>query len=397
MLLPKLQTLHINGDISVEPVTGCIPNDPYPTLYLIMGPTGAGKSSFIEALAGESQQLSISKNQLAGYTQTVNAYRLMNVVSTIMSTTHPVYLIDTPGFSDSKISTIEIMDMVKKWLKENDLEYVDGILFLTPITDTRLPGSRRKTIAMLQQLLAPTHNLGSVIFVTTMWDALHNEHTRKRAESNFEQLRDGICKEFFEEQRFKERRFEGQSVSITRFMNTKSSALEAMDPVWDIVGSFSQSEMSASPNLYRDLHERIEGGLQAKQMIELELAQPEAQTNSELRTIFEKNQRENDETLTKFIAQLANFRSIPKGLEGAHQRLQASIEAMHRAPPPTFLQPPAIPANEPAAVVAIASSSVRYATIFRGDDGVPARAPLLSEGNPFILSLPPSTNHVLHQ
>ena len=102
-----------------------------------MGPTGAGKSSvsqclpvtwryseaeyfdihlkFIEALAGESQQLSISKNQLAGYTQTVNAYRVVNV--TLYE--FPVYLVDTPGFSDLKISEFEIMGMVRRWLKDN--------------------------------------------------------------------------------------------------------------------------------------------------------------------------------------------------------------------------------------------------------------------------------------
>ncbi|KAF9037223.1 P-loop containing nucleoside triphosphate hydrolase protein [Panaeolus papilionaceus] len=163
-------------------------------LYSIMGPTGAGKSSFIEALAGESQQLSISKNQLAGYTQTVHAYRLVNVVSTIYMTPRPVYLIDTPGFSDSKISEKEIMDMVRKWMKDNHLEFVNRILFLTPITETRLPGSRRKTIEMLKQLLAPSRDLGAVIFVTTMWDTLHNERTQKRAESNFAQLRDEVCK-----------------------------------------------------------------------------------------------------------------------------------------------------------------------------------------------------------
>ncbi|KAF9047919.1 P-loop containing nucleoside triphosphate hydrolase protein [Panaeolus papilionaceus] len=189
-MLPELRRLRITGDISIKPVTGAEPEIPY--LILIIGPTGAGKSAFIEALAGESQQLSISKDQLAGYTQTVNAYQVVNV----KFGPDPMYLVDTPGFSDSKISEVEIMDMVRKWLNGNQFGYVDQILYMIPISGTRLTGSRRRTIDMLKQFLAPTggRDLESVKFVTTMWDTLHNEDTRMRAESNFAQLRDEVFK-----------------------------------------------------------------------------------------------------------------------------------------------------------------------------------------------------------
>ncbi|KAF9032632.1 P-loop containing nucleoside triphosphate hydrolase protein [Panaeolus papilionaceus] len=160
-----------------------------------MGPTGAGKSSFIEALAGESQQLSISKDQLSGYTQRVNTYKVVNL--TVYG--DPVYLVDTPGFSNSKISEVEIMDMVRRWLHDNFLTFVDRILYLTPISETRLAGSRCRTMDMLKQFLEPNRGLDSVTFVTTVWDTLHNEHAQMRAESNFAQLRDQICKAFFGE------------------------------------------------------------------------------------------------------------------------------------------------------------------------------------------------------
>ncbi|KAF9050631.1 hypothetical protein BJ165DRAFT_1459144, partial [Panaeolus papilionaceus] len=155
-----------------------------------MGPTGAGKSSFIEALAGESQKLSISKDQLAGYTHTVNAYKVVNL--TVYG--NPVYLLDTPGFSDSKISELEILEMVRKRMNDDGFRYLRGIFYLTPISETRLPGSRRRTIEMLKQFLEPNRDLRSVTFVTTMWDTLHNKRTQMRGESNFAQLRDQICK-----------------------------------------------------------------------------------------------------------------------------------------------------------------------------------------------------------
>ncbi|KAF9035837.1 hypothetical protein BJ165DRAFT_635884 [Panaeolus papilionaceus] len=315
MELPVLTRHDITGDISVEPMTGQFPG--FSLQYLIMGPAGSGKSSFIEALAGEFHQLSISKDQLAGYTQTVNAYHLVNVTRFAL----PVYVIDTPGFSDSKISEIEIMDMVKKWLKDNDLPYVHKIVFLTPISETRLPGSRRRTIQMLRQFLAPNGEVPSVTFVTTMWDTLHNERTRTRAESNFAQLRDEVCKDFFGK----------HQVFITRFTNTRSSALEVLDASdTGAITSLSNPTSSAAPNLYQDLHERIEGALQAKQMIESELAQPGAQTKTELRAIFERNQMENHETLTKFIAQFVNFGPLPAEFRIAAQHLRKSIAANAR-------------------------------------------------------------------
>ncbi|KAF9033875.1 hypothetical protein BJ165DRAFT_1534433 [Panaeolus papilionaceus] len=283
-----------------------------------MGPTGSGKSSFIEALAGESQQLSISKDQLAGYTQSINAYHIVNVN---YASELPTHLIDTPGFSDSKISEIEIMDKVKKWLKDNDLEYVDRIFFLAPITETRLPGSRRRTIQMLKQFLAPGGGVSCVTFVTTMWDRLHNERTRTRAELNFAQLRDEVCEAFFAE----------HWPSITRFTNTKNSALEVLDFVYPYsLTAFSRPTSSASSNLYQDLHERIERALQAKQMIESDLAQHEAQTNADLMAILKRNQMENHESLTKFIAQFVNFGPLPAECRIAAQHLCKSIAANAR-------------------------------------------------------------------
>ncbi|KAF9050632.1 hypothetical protein BJ165DRAFT_1459146 [Panaeolus papilionaceus] len=166
-------------------------------------------------------------------------------------------------------------------------------------------------------------------------------------------------------------------------MNTRNSALEILDDTRDLADAFSQPISSASSNLYHDLHERIEGALQAKQMIDSELAQPEAHSNADLRAILERNQRENLETLSKFIAQMANFSSVPKGFEEAHQRLQASIRAMHHTPSPTF--PESLPANESAAAVAIASSSNQCMTILQVDV-IPATASQLPEEAPLHIT-----------
>ncbi|KAF9044917.1 hypothetical protein BJ165DRAFT_122401 [Panaeolus papilionaceus] len=275
-----------------------------------MGPTGAGKSTFIEALAGGSQKLAISSNQLAGFTQRVTAYKLVNVVR---HTGRAIYLVDTPEFSNTKISEIEAMEMLRDWLKENCSAGYYRILFLTPITVTRLPGSRQRTIKMLKE------SLGSETFVvtvaTTMWDTLHSERTRSQAEKKLEQLRDQVFKGFF-----------GEETDLKRFLGTRNSALQVMDSAGVYYDQpFNRSTNTSSTHLYCDLHERIEGTLQKKVMIESDMAHYDTQTNKELKVILERDQKENEEILAKFISQLVKFGEPPHEFREAAQALRKNI------------------------------------------------------------------------
>ncbi|KAF9031040.1 hypothetical protein BJ165DRAFT_1599327 [Panaeolus papilionaceus] len=276
-----------------------------------MGPTGAGKSTFIEALAGDSQNLAISSNQLAGFTQHVTAYKLVNV---IRHTGRAIYLVDTPGFSDDKISEIEIMEMLRDWLKENGSGILVTILFLTPITVTRLPGSRRRTIKMLKGSLG---NLTYVVTIaTTMWDTLHSERTCSQAEKTFEQLRAVVFKEFW-----------GHEKDLKQFTGTRTSALEVMDASAVDGERLKMSTCVPSTHLYRDLHERIEGALQKQVMIESDLAHLDAQTNKNLKDILERDQKENNDMLAKFISQLVKFGEPPREFREGAQALRKSIVA----------------------------------------------------------------------
>ncbi|KAF9041671.1 P-loop containing nucleoside triphosphate hydrolase protein [Panaeolus papilionaceus] len=198
--MEKLRIIDTSLPVTVKPVVdnedAASPGQDQPTYYyLIMGPTGAGKSSFIEALAGESCNFSISKDQLSGYTQQVTDYKLVNVTT---SNGNPIHIIDTPGFADTNISEVEVIGMINEWMsgKNLDLYGVDHLFFLTPITEPRLAGSKRRTIAMIQEFLGACDAPNSVTFVTTMWDTLHNQRAQDRAEHNFQQLcqKDGILK-----------------------------------------------------------------------------------------------------------------------------------------------------------------------------------------------------------
>ncbi|KAF9033838.1 hypothetical protein BJ165DRAFT_1598685 [Panaeolus papilionaceus] len=189
MSLPEYIHLKIIGDISVKPMNEKLPEDAL--VYHLWGPTGAGKSGFIQAIAGDSQDLGISKDQLAGFTQKASAYQVVNVLFQEEERDRPVYLIDTPGFCDPKISSVGVLGSGAD--VGRDISY-DKILFLTPITDTRMPGTKRRTIDLITTMLQPSSCRTAFVIVTTMWDKLHTEHVLQRAESNYGQLRDDVFK-----------------------------------------------------------------------------------------------------------------------------------------------------------------------------------------------------------
>ncbi|KAF9054769.1 nucleoside phosphatase family-domain-containing protein [Panaeolus papilionaceus] len=320
VVMENLEWIKVTGEISLEePKAGRTGR-----LVLVLGPTGAGKSSFLEALAGPSQQLSLSSNQLAGYTQHISAFTVVNA----KLHGYPITLVDTPGFSDSKFSEKEILDMVKAWLNQ-ERRYAVRILYLVPINGTRLPGTQRRTLEMLRTFLKSSgkRNLKDLMFVTTMWDTLYSEGALSRGQSNFEQLHDNQLKDFIDE-----------GTKMVKFTNTQLSALQILDagmvPGEDTLFTILRTR---TPQLYQDLYERIENALLEKSNIEDDLAQLEAQININLRNILERNFCENNEILTKFIKQFNAYGDAPEGFEEAAQRLRQEIEIAMERPWPQIL------------------------------------------------------------
>ncbi|KAF9033828.1 hypothetical protein BJ165DRAFT_1534382 [Panaeolus papilionaceus] len=294
--VPRYTRLKITGDISIETVTERVEEDAF--VYLLMGPTGAGKSSFIQALSGDSQDLGIAGDQLAGFTQEASLYRLANVLMEYRDKTRPIYLVDTPGFSDPSISDLGVFNELSKCLPK--IPGFHEYLFLTLVTDTRLPGSKRKTIEMLKEMHQPSRDCVAFTVVTTMWNTISNERSQQRAQSNFIHLRD---------------EFSDTGSTTVRFTNTKDSALDVLDMgPWSLAGPGG----NVVPYIYQDLYGRIKNALQRKRIVECDLTEPEAQTNPELRGILENSHKANKEVLKRFIGEFSKFRTLPEGLEDEH-------------------------------------------------------------------------------
>ncbi|KXN84716.1 hypothetical protein AN958_12143 [Leucoagaricus sp. SymC.cos] len=133
-------------------------------LIAFMGPTGVGKSYFIDLLTGQS-------GKRAGHT-------LKSVTADIQATRvrHPKYgdrvvLVDTPGFDDTTRTDMEILAMISDWLAKtykSDVK-LTGLIYLHRITDNRMAGSPYKNLRMFGNLCGDDATT-RVILVSTMWE-----------------------------------------------------------------------------------------------------------------------------------------------------------------------------------------------------------------------------------
>ncbi|KAF9037954.1 hypothetical protein BJ165DRAFT_1531860 [Panaeolus papilionaceus] len=268
---------------------------------LIMGPTGSGKSSFIEVL-GLKGSSKISSNGLDGCTQTISAYHLNNVTRD----GDVIYLVDSPGFADSKISEMSIVTMLQRWIKDNGV--FDYIFYFTPITSIRLPGSHRQVLKTFQGLTGVTA-ASNITIVTTMWDNIWGERPATRAEKTYEQLRDNIWKDFIE-----------AGAQITKFYNTEESALSVIDDALrQGIGNYFSIEshrdnIKSSPfvnNLLTDLQNRIQNLHSHIPTLTDELGHAELQGDDLLVLTLRPRLQEAKTDLARFKKELQEYGLLP--------------------------------------------------------------------------------------
>ncbi|KAF9450923.1 hypothetical protein P691DRAFT_773577 [Macrolepiota fuliginosa MF-IS2] len=141
-------------------------------IIAFMGPTGSGKSYFIDLLTGQLGRSSQrSGSALKSVTNHVQATRVK----------HSKYgdrlvLVDTPGFDDTSRSDMEILMMISEWLQktyERDVR-LSGLIYLHRITDNRMAGSPLKNLRMFGELCGDVA-MNKVILVSNMWQKVKPE------------------------------------------------------------------------------------------------------------------------------------------------------------------------------------------------------------------------------
>ncbi|KAK0721565.1 hypothetical protein B0T26DRAFT_749072 [Lasiosphaeria miniovina] len=124
-----------------------------------MGVTGAGKTTFISHFAPGA----MVGHGLESCTQEVGIHAA--VVGR-----QRIYLIDTPGFDDTRRSDTDVLREVANWLNASYRARITlaGIVYLHRIGDNRMSGSAMKNLRMFRQLVGDAA-LSCVVLATTMW------------------------------------------------------------------------------------------------------------------------------------------------------------------------------------------------------------------------------------
>ncbi|KAK3391789.1 P-loop containing nucleoside triphosphate hydrolase protein [Sordaria brevicollis] len=135
-------------------------------MVLVMGVTGAGKSTFINTLKPGSVTVGHDLESTQAPPQAVQMFlddeeRLS------------VTVVDTPGFDDTWRSDAEILAEITEYLATQYALRIPlkGIIYLQPIYETRMKGSARKYFDMFR-LLCGDQALKNVMLVTTRWDTV---------------------------------------------------------------------------------------------------------------------------------------------------------------------------------------------------------------------------------
>ncbi|PPR07224.1 hypothetical protein CVT24_010167 [Panaeolus cyanescens] len=285
--------------------------------FLLLGTTGSGKSSFIEALAGDDHQLGLSGATLESVTRDVQAFKVTNVHAEWSDgVVWPIYVVDTPGFSDNKISELEVVNKVEEWRQR--------------------PGTRGGG----QRVMKIVNSLGGdptrLTVVTTMWDTISKAGAFQRAENHFTHLRDIIWVDKIK-----------KGARIVKFENTKDSALDVLGALngdlYDFGGSFGlHYTRPLAALVYAELMERTRNALREKDEIVDDLIQAIAGENHELRSMLMTSLEDTDIRLFEYMNQLIAFDALADGFDVkprymmyrfllgsvlAYQRIGQAIEA----------------------------------------------------------------------
>ncbi|CAI6099599.1 unnamed protein product [Clonostachys chloroleuca] len=121
----------------------------------VIGITGAGKTHFIKHIT-ELDEIEIG-HSLKSCTKQIH-------IATTYVNKYEVHLINTPGFNNDELEDSDILYKITNYLKTGIR--LSGILYLHPITDSRMGGPSKRNLDLLRNLVGP-ENMGNIKLITT--------------------------------------------------------------------------------------------------------------------------------------------------------------------------------------------------------------------------------------
>ncbi|KAG8800222.1 Translocase of chloroplast, partial [Serendipita sp. 400] len=178
-------------------------------IIVIMGPTGVGKTTFINCVAKRG-------NRGVGHDieSCTAKVALINAEDPIHG--RQAVLVDTPGFDDTYKSDIEILTMIAEFLVRTYKTglVLDTILYLHRISDIRMTGSLLKNLKIFVNLCG-IQSMPNVVIVTTMWSNVDAQ----QGETREQELKNKMWFNMIE-----------KGCNVKKFDGTYRSALEILAP-----------------------------------------------------------------------------------------------------------------------------------------------------------------------
>ncbi|CCL99127.1 uncharacterized protein FIBRA_01141 [Fibroporia radiculosa] len=143
-----------------------------PRYILLMGPSGTGKTRFINILAGTKLP---EGHNLEPCTRTVEC-------TTVMLDGQPVVLIDTPGL-DGDYNTSKITRAISTYLRTLYKENKDlvGIVYMHRISDNRINTTTTRCFDSFHQICGE-EAMYNVAVVTNMWELVEKSRAEQRVQ-----------------------------------------------------------------------------------------------------------------------------------------------------------------------------------------------------------------------
>ncbi|KAF8959523.1 P-loop containing nucleoside triphosphate hydrolase protein [Flammula alnicola] len=148
----------------------------------IMGPTGVGKSSFINTLLGDARvTVGHSLKSCTPHLQPVIITTEVPPALRNQLKGRRLIIVDTPGFDDTFVDDSEILRRISVWLAASYSKKMKlgGVIYLHDISQTRMLGTTRRNLDMFQKLVGKDA-LRSIVLGTTKWSLVQPETASKR-------------------------------------------------------------------------------------------------------------------------------------------------------------------------------------------------------------------------
>jgi len=145
----------------------------------VMGPTGVGKSTFINAVLGTTKMT--VGHSLNSCTPVLQHVFIFNIPGRPHLKGHRVVMVDTPGFDDTYTEDAEILRRIAVWLASSydaDMK-LGGVVYLHDISQTRMLGATRTNLAVFHKLCGERAD-ASIILGTTKWKDVSLEMGARR-------------------------------------------------------------------------------------------------------------------------------------------------------------------------------------------------------------------------